>query len=75
MKNDVLVIDAHPDKESYIRVLAEKYYEQSRLAGCNVALVALRDLKFELNLLHGYRKLDISEHTDPSKTDLILLII
>jgi len=56
MKNDVLVIDAHPDKESYIRVLAENYYKQSRLAGCNVALIALRDLKFELNLLHGYRK-------------------
>lgn len=56
MKHNVLVIDCHPDEESYIRVLAERYYEQSLAAGCKTRMIALRDLEFQPNLIHGYRK-------------------
>jgi putative NADPH-quinone reductase len=55
MKN-ILIINAHPDKESYCNALAVSYKKGAELSGANCRLVNLADLQFELSLHHGYKK-------------------
>jgi NAD(P)H dehydrogenase (quinone) len=56
MKN-ILIINAHPDKESFCFALAESYHNGACKAGINVKLVHLIDLKFNPILTYGYRKI------------------
>jgi putative NADPH-quinone reductase len=55
MKN-VLIINAHPDKESFCFALAETYKMGAYKTGVNVKMVHLIDLKFNPILTFGYRK-------------------
>ena len=55
MKN-ILIINAHPDKESFCFALAERYKIGAYKSKANVKLVHLIDLKFNLILTYGYRK-------------------
>lgn len=55
MKN-ILVIDSHPDEDSLCKALADSYIEKSVQAGFNVQRLSLREMKFDLNLRNGYRK-------------------
>ena len=52
----ILVINGHPDKESYCFSLAESYKEGATLSGANCKLVNLIDLDFNPNLEHGYNE-------------------
>lgn len=52
---NVLLIDAHPDEGRYCSHLLGVYGE-ALPPGAEVTLVALRDLAFNPNLAHGYRK-------------------
>ena len=52
---NVLLIDAHPDVGRYASYLLEVYRE-ALPAGAQITHVALRDLAFDPNLRHGYRK-------------------
>ena len=56
MKN-ILIINAHPDKESFCFALAESYKMGAYKSKANVKLVHLIDLKFNPILTFGYRKI------------------
>ena len=52
----VLIINGHPDEESYNHALAMRYAEAAQEAGANVEVLHLSALEFNLNLRYGYRK-------------------
>ncbi len=64
MKN-ILIINAHPDKESFCFALAESYKMGAYKSNANVKLVHLIDLKFNPILTYGYRKIS------PLEPDLV----
>ncbi len=55
MKN-ILIINGHPDKQSFCNYLAESYLKGALEAGASAKLVNLIDLNFNPNLSFGYRK-------------------
>ena len=52
----ILVINGHPNKESFCNAIAESYHKASAANGNEVELVHLRDLKFDLNLSNGFSR-------------------
>lgn len=52
----ILIINGHPDKESYNTALAKSYYEGTLKTNAIANLIHLSDLKFSPNLEFGYRK-------------------
>ncbi len=52
----ILIINGHPDSESYNCALAEAYFKGAVASGATVELMHLKDLNFNLNLQFGYRK-------------------
>ena len=56
MKN-ILIINGHPDKESFCFALAESYKMGAHKSNATVKLVHLIDLKFNPILTFGYRKI------------------
>jgi NAD(P)H dehydrogenase (quinone) len=57
----ILIINGHPDKESFCFALAESYKKGADLAGADCKLVHLIDLKFNPILTFGYRKISVLE--------------
>ncbi len=55
MKN-ILIINGHPDKESYNYALSEAYKTGAEQSNSNIATLNLIDLSFNPNLNFGYRK-------------------
>lgn len=52
----ILIINGHPDKESYNFALAEAYKKGALASGAEVKQINIRDLDFNPNLQFGYRK-------------------
>lgn len=52
----ILVINGHPDKESYCYALFEAYKKGAILSGAEVREIVVADLNFNPNLQYGYRK-------------------
>jgi len=52
----ILIINGHPDKESYNFALAEAYKKGAGSSGAEVKQINIRDLEFNPNLQFGYRK-------------------
>jgi NAD(P)H dehydrogenase (quinone) len=52
----ILIIQGHPDVESYNTALAEAYKKGVIAAGAEVQEIIIRDLDFNPNLQFGYRK-------------------
>ncbi|MGX4586405.1 NAD(P)H-dependent oxidoreductase [Paenibacillus chitinolyticus] len=52
----VLIIQGHPDRESYCSALAESYRKGAAAAGAEIRFVQISDLDFNPNLAYGYRK-------------------
>lgn len=52
----ILIINGHPDKESYNYALADAYLEGARQTGAQIEQINIADLKFDPNLAYGYRK-------------------
>jgi len=52
----VLIINAHPDKESYCASLAKAYKKGADAAGADCKLIHLTDLDFNPILKYGYNK-------------------
>ncbi|MEQ5786745.1 NAD(P)H-dependent oxidoreductase [Erythrobacter sp. NFXS35] len=52
---NVLLIDGHPDEGRYCSFLMEEY-RVALPAHAKITAVALRDLRFDPNLAHGYRQ-------------------
>jgi putative NADPH-quinone reductase len=55
MKN-VLIINGHPDKQSFNHALSKAYCEGLRKAEASVTLINIADLTFNPNLAYGYRQ-------------------
>ncbi|MEM8582856.1 MAG: NAD(P)H-dependent oxidoreductase [Bacteroidota bacterium] len=55
MKN-ILIINGHPDKESYNFALARAYKKGAEKSGAEVREIIIQDLTFNPNLQYGYRK-------------------
>ncbi|MDX1447271.1 NAD(P)H-dependent oxidoreductase [Lishizhenia sp.] len=51
-----LVINGHPDPESYNYALSEAYIKGAQESGLEIQSIHLKDLKFNPNLSYGYRK-------------------
>lgn len=52
----ILIIDGHPDAESFCASLAATYLRGAALSGAEVRQLVVRDLQFEPNLRYGYRQ-------------------
>lgn len=52
----VLVINGHPDKESFNYALAEAYIKGANKAGAILSQINISELRFDPNLKFGYRK-------------------
>ncbi|MFF2481459.1 NAD(P)H-dependent oxidoreductase [Paenibacillus sp. NPDC058071] len=52
----IVVIDGHPDLQSYCASLSEAYAAGAVTAGSEVRIIRLRDLQFNPILQYGYRK-------------------
>lgn len=52
----LLIIDGHPDPESYGAALAEAYKKGAEASGAEVHEIVIRDLTFNTNLQYGYRQ-------------------
>lgn len=51
-----LIINGHPDKESYNAALAEAYKQGAEQSKVKVVVINIRELNFNPNLEFGYRK-------------------
>lgn len=52
----ILIINGHPDQESYNFALAEAYKKGALASGAEVKQINIRELDFNPNLQFGYRK-------------------
>jgi len=52
----ILIINGHPDKESFNFGLAEAYKKGASSSGAEIKEIVIRDLQFNPNLQFGYRK-------------------
>lgn len=52
----ILIIQGHPDSESYNTALAKAYKKGAIEAGAEIKEIVIRDLDFSPNLKYGYRK-------------------
>lgn len=53
----ILIVNGHPDKESFCFALASSYKKGAELTGADCKLVSLIDLDFNPILTYGYRKI------------------
>jgi len=53
---NILVINGHPDSESYVRALTQSYIDGARSSGAEVEVIHIGELSFNPNLQYGYRK-------------------
>ncbi len=52
----ILLINGHPDAESYNFALADAYIKGAKKAGAEIQIINIRALSFNPNLEYGYRK-------------------
>ncbi|BAP31401.1 quinone family NAD(P)H dehydrogenase [Chryseobacterium sp. StRB126] len=50
----IVVINGHPNQESFNSAIAESYINSSRATGAEVRYIAIGQLKFNPNLQFGY---------------------
>ncbi|MEO0572285.1 MAG: NAD(P)H-dependent oxidoreductase [Bacteroidota bacterium] len=55
-KKKVLIINGHPDKESFNYALSEAYIKGAEKSGGEIKEIKIRELDFNPNLQFGYRK-------------------
>lgn len=55
-KKKILIINGHPDEESFNFGLAKAYKEGAITSGADIKEIIIRDLNFNPNLQYGYRK-------------------
>jgi len=52
----ILIINGHPDKESYNFALSDAYAKGAKNSNASLEIINIRDLNFNPNLQFGYRK-------------------
>lgn len=55
-QKNILIINGHPDKESFNHALAKAYKEAALKSGAFVTEINIADLNFDPNLKYGYTK-------------------
>lgn len=55
-RKNILLINGHPDKESFNYALAAAYIKGAEKSGAEIQYIHIRDLNFNPNLQFGYRK-------------------
>lgn len=55
-RNQVLIINGHPDPESFNAGLVEAYQRGAEKSTAEISVIQIRDLEFNPNLAFGYRK-------------------
>jgi len=58
---NILLINGHPDRESFCSALSQAYKQGAQGAGAEVREINVGALKFSPNLAHGYRKITALE--------------
>ena len=56
MKKNILIINGHPNKDSFNFALANAYKEGALKTGAQVAIIHIGELSFNPNLQYGYTK-------------------
>ncbi len=56
MNKKILIINGHPDKESFNSAIFNSYKEGAIQSGAEIKEIIIRELKFNPNLEFGYRK-------------------
>jgi putative NADPH-quinone reductase len=72
-----LIINGHPDKESYNYAVSEAYLKGARKTNAILTQINIADLKFKPNLEFGYSKItelepDLLEAIEKFKRQIIL---
>lgn len=62
ISKNILIINAHPDKESYNFGLSEAYKKGALNSNADVKQINIRDLKFNPNLEFGYQKIVLEKN-------------
>jgi len=57
----ILIINGHPDKESFCFALADSYAKGAKQSGTTCKVINLIDLTFNPILTYGYRKISVLE--------------
>ncbi|HLO69391.1 MAG TPA: NAD(P)H-dependent oxidoreductase, partial [Flavipsychrobacter sp.] len=52
----ILVINGHPDAESFNHALADAYVKGAQESGADIAVIDIGTLSFSPNLQYGYRQ-------------------
>jgi len=52
----ILIINGHPDPESYVKALSMAYYEGAESTNAEIQVINIGELDFNPNLQFGYRK-------------------
>ena len=52
----ILLINGHPDKNSFCFAIAEAYVKGAKASGTEIKVINIRDLNFNPNLQYGYQK-------------------
>lgn len=71
MKKKILIIDGHPNENSFCASLSKSYAKGAQDSKFELQTISLRNLKFDLNLREGYRKI---QELEPDLIDAQLKI-
>lgn len=52
----ILIINGHPDPESFGNALSNAYFLGAQASGAEIKIINVRELNFSMNLEFGYRK-------------------
>lgn len=56
MSKKILIINGHPNPESFNKALVDAYHTGAVSSGASVQILTIADLQFDPNLKHGYQK-------------------
>lgn len=56
MSKKILIINGHPNPESFNKALADAYHQGAIAGGSSVQVITIADLQFDPNLQHGYQQ-------------------
>ena len=68
--NNILIINGHPDKDSFNYVLSNAYYEEAINAGANVRVINITDLNFTPFFKGFDKELEIEDDINKSQQDI-----
>ncbi|MBN8538417.1 MAG: NAD(P)H-dependent oxidoreductase [Deltaproteobacteria bacterium] len=68
----ILLIDGHPQSDSFISSLCDRYFESAKAGGYEIKRLNVRDLVFDPNLKFGYKEIQQLEPDLIASQQLVL---